>query len=136
MANSPEWYDAYIIAAVNSVTANLNNGFLAIYTGAQPAVNAVLTGTLLVTLGLSATAFATATASGGTVTAIANAITTANAGNSGNAGYFALLKSDGTTVVVTGSAGAGSTDLIMPVTAIVAGAPVSVSALTITEAQT
>jgi len=136
MANSPEWYDAYVIAAVNSVTANLNNGFLAIYTGAQPALNAALSGTLLVTLGLAATAFATATASGGTVTATANAITTANAVNSGNAGYFALLKSDGTTVVMTGSAGLGGTDMTMPVLAIVSGAPVSVSSLVITEAQT
>jgi acyl-CoA hydrolase len=135
MANSPQWYDAYIIAAVNSITANLNNGFLAVYTGAQPALGAALSGTLLATLALSATAFATATASGGTVTAIANAVTTANAVNSGNAGYFALLKSDGTTVVMTGSAGLGSTDMTMPVTAIVAGAPVSVSSLIITEAQ-
>jgi hypothetical protein len=136
MANSPEWNDAGEIAAMNTRTTALNNGFLAIYTGAQPALNAALTGTLLATLPLSATAFATATASGGTVTATANPVTTANAGNSGNAGYFALLKSDGTTVVVTGSAGTGGTDLVMPVAAIVSGAPVSVSALTITEPQT
>lgn len=133
---SPEWYDAGEIAAMNTRTAQLNNGFLAIYTGSQPALNAALTGTLLVTLALAATAFATATASGGVVTAVANAITTANASNSGNAGYFALLKSDGTTVVVTGSAGTGGTDLVMPVAAIVSGAPVSVASLTITEAQT
>lgn len=136
MANTPEWYDAPEIAVMNTRTTALNNGFLAIYTGAQPALNAALTGTLLVTLALAATAFATATAGGGTVTAVANAIATANAGNSGNAGYFALLKSDGTTVVVTGSAGTGGTDLTMPVAAIVSGAPVSVASLTITEPQT
>lgn len=136
MANSPEWYDATEIAAMNTRTALLNNGFLAVYTGAQPALNAALTGTLLVTLGLSATAFATATATGGTVSAVANAVTTANAVNSGNAGYFALLKSDGTTVVVTGSAGTGGTDMTMPVAAIISGSPVSVSSLVISEPQT
>jgi len=131
-----DWYDATEIAAMNARTALLNNGFLAIYTGAEPALNAALTGTLLATLPLSATAFPAAVAAGGTVTATANPITSANAGNSGNAGYFALLKSDGTTVVITGTAGLGGTDMTMPVTAIIAGSPVSVASLVITQAQT
>lgn len=136
MTNSPEWYNAIIVSAVNNVTAQLNNGFVAIYTGAQPALNAALTGTVLVTLPLAATAFATATASGGVVTAVANAITTTNATSTGNAGYFALLKSDGTTVVMTGSAGIGGTDMVLPTIAIISGSPVTVNSLTITESQT
>src|SRR5579859_150953 len=74
-ANNPLPYDATVIAAVNAVTALLNSGFIKIYTGSQPALNGAVTGTLLVTMTFSATAFPASTASAGTVTATANAIT-------------------------------------------------------------
>src|SRR5579859_4398633 len=100
MANNPQFSDAAIVAAVNAVAARENGGFLEIYTGAQPADgNQTLTGTLLVKLPMSATAYALATASGATgarvATAVANGISSANALATGTAGYFALLKSDG-----------------------------------------
>ena len=128
-------YDASDIAAVNAFTALLNNGFIKIYTGAQPALNGAVTGTLLVTLTFGAAAFAAAAASGGTVTALAIAIASGTAGNSGTAGYFALVKSDTTTVVATGTVGTSNANLIGPSTAITNGANVSCSSFQITQLQ-
>jgi hypothetical protein len=137
VANNPFFSDAAVIAAVAAETALLNTGFLVIYTGTQPAdANQALTGTLLATLPLSATAFGAPTASGSTgsriVTATANTITSATAGNSGTAGYFALLKADGTTVNAMGSVGTGGADLNLNSLSISSGANVSCSAFTIT----
>jgi hypothetical protein len=135
MANNFLVYDAACEAAVNAFTALLNNGFLAFYTGSQPALDGSLTGTLLVTLTFGATAFAASTASGGTVTANANAITSGTAGNSGTAAYFVLLKSDGTTVVATGTVGTSGCDYNMNSTAITSSGNVSCSAFQITMPQ-
>lgn len=136
MASNPLFYDNTVITAVNAATALLNNGSLKIYTGSQPALNGVATGVLLATLTFGATAFATATAAGGTVTAIANAITSGTAGNTGSAGWFALVKSDGTTIVATGTCGTSNADLILNSTAISSGANVSCSSFEITQPQT
>lgn len=136
MANNPLFYDNPVIASVNAVTALLNSGFLAIYTGGQPALDGGITGTQLVELTFGATAFASATALGGTVTATANAITNGTASNTGTAGYFALLQSDNATVVATGSVGTSGADLNLSTLAIVSGAVVSCSSFTITQAQT
>jgi hypothetical protein len=124
MANNPLWYDA----AVNAVAALLNSGTLKIYTGSQPAEDGSITGTLLATLTFGATAFGSS--SGGTATA--NAITSGTAGNTGTAGYFALLESDGTTVVATGTCGTSGADLNLNSTSISSGASVSCSSFTIT----
>ena len=80
MANNPLFYDNTVIAAVNAVTALLNTGYIAIYTGGQPALDGGVSGTQLVEMQFGATAFASATASGGVVTAIANTITNGTAG--------------------------------------------------------
>jgi hypothetical protein len=136
MANNPLPYDATVIAGVNAVTALLNSGFIKIYTGSQPALNGAVTGTLLVTLTFSATAFPTSVASAGTVTATANAITSGTAGNSGTAGYFALVKSDTTTVVATGSVGTSAADLNLNTLSITSGNTVSCSSFLITQAET
>ena len=135
MANNPLPYDATVIASVSAVTALANSGSLRIYTGAQPALNGAITGTLLATLPMSATAFGTPTASAGTVTATANAITSASAGNTGTAGYFAILKSDASTIVLTGSVGTSGADLNLSSTSISSGATVSCSSFTITQAE-
>jgi hypothetical protein len=135
MANNPLPYDASAEAAVNAFTALLNTGFLVIYTGSQPALNGSLTGTLLATLDLSATAFAASTAASGTVTATANSITNATAAATGTAGYFALLASNGTTVVATGSVGTSGCDLDLSSTSIVSGATVAVTSFTVTMAE-
>lgn len=135
MANSPEFYDATVKAGVDAMAALLNSGFIKIYTGAQPSLNGAVTGTLLVTLTFSATAFPASSASGGVVTASANSITSGTAGNSGTAGYFALVKSDNSTVVATGSCGTSGADLNLDSTSISSGATVACSSFTITQAQ-
>ena len=121
---------------MDAFTALLNNGFIKIYTGSQPAVNGAVTGTLLATLTFGATAFGASSASGTTCTATANTITSGTAGNTGTAGYFALVKSDNTTVVATGSVGTSGADLNFATTTITSGNTVAVSAFTITQAQT
>lgn len=136
MTTNPLFYDAPAKASMDALTARLNSGFLQFFTGAQPALDGALTGTLLASLALSATAFAASTASAGTVTATANAITSANASATGTAGYFALLRSDGVTVEETGTVGTSASDMNMNTTAFVSGVNVSVSALTITQPQT
>jgi hypothetical protein len=136
MANNPLPYDATVVASVNAVTALLNSGFIKIYTGAQPALNGAVTGTLLATLTFSATAFPAATAASGTVTATANAITSGTAGATGTAGYFALVKSDGVTVVATGSVGTSGADLNLNTLTITSGNTVSCSSFLITQAET
>ena len=136
MANNPLPSDATVIASVNAVTALLNGGFLQIYSGSQPALNGSLTGTLLASLPFSATAFPSATAAAGTVTATANPITPASAAATGTAGYHALLKSDAATVVATGSVGTSGADLNLSTLSIQAGQTVSCSSYLITEAET
>lgn len=136
MANNPLWYDATVTAGVNAVTALLNNGFLNIYTGSQPALDGSLTGTRLAHLTFGATAFGGASAAAGTVTAIANAITSDTNAVAGTAGYFALLKSDNSTVVATGSVGTSGADLNLNSTTITSNATVSCSSFTITQVQT
>lgn len=126
-ANNFLTYDAATITAVNAFTATLNSGFLRIYTGAQPAVNGAITGTQLASLTFSATAFPTAVASSGTVTATANAITSGTAAATGTAGYHALLQSNGTTIVATGSVGTSSADLNMSTLTVTSGNTVACS---------
>lgn len=136
MANSPQWYDATTTTGVDAVTALLNSGTMRIYTGTQPALNGAITGTLLATLTFGATAFGASTASGGTVTATANTITSGTAVATGTAGYFALLRSNGTTVVMTGSVGTSGADLNLATLAISSGVTVSCSSFTVTQLQT
>lgn len=137
MTNDPQFTDGAIEADVNAITALLNGGFLKIYTGAQPAdANQTVTGTLLVTLNLNATAFGASTAAGSPgsriVTATAGAIVSGTAVATGTAGYFVLYKSDGTTVVAMGSVAASGADLNLSSVSIVSGGSVAVSAFTIT----
>lgn len=136
MANNPLIYDAASQTTVNAFTATLNSGFLQIFTGAQPSTNGALTGTLLASLTFSGTAFAGATSSAGTTTAVANAIGNGSASNTGTAGYFALLQSNGTTVVATGSVGTSGADLNLSTLSILVGQTVSCSSFTVTMAET
>lgn len=130
MATNPLIYDPGAEAALNAFGALLNSGTIKIYTGAQPAVNGAVTGTLLATLTFSATAFASATAGGGTATMTANSITSGTAGNTGTAGYFALVSS-GSVVEATGTCGTSSSDLNLNTTAIVSGNTVSISSFVV-----
>jgi hypothetical protein len=134
MATSPLYYDVAVKSGMNAVTSLLNNGSLRIFTGVQPALDGALTGTLLLTLGFASPAFAAAIASGGTVTAAANAITPGTAGNTGTAGYFALLTS-GSAVVMPGSVGMSGCDLNINTTSIPSGASFSINAFNLTSPQ-
>ena len=135
MANNPLVYDASTEAMINAFTALLNNGFIEVYTGSQPSVDGSLSGTLLATMTFGATAFANATASGSGGSAAANTITGGTAGNSGTAGYFALVTS-GSATVGTGSVGTSGADLNFNTLAIVSGALVSCTAFAVTMPQT
>ena len=135
MANNPLVYDSPCETMINAFTALLNNGFIEDYTGTQPSVAGSLSGTLLATMTFGATAFANATASGSGGSAAANTITGGTAGNSGTAGYFALVTS-GSATVGTGSVGTSGADLNFNTLSIVAGAIVSCTSFTVTMPQT
>lgn len=138
MANNPFFSDEVVVATMNAGSAKFNAGFVAIYTGAQPSdANQPVTGTLLVKLSLSATAFASAVASGVTgarvATATANPIASAAAVATGTAGYFVLYKSDGVTVAAMGSVGTSGCDMNLNTTSIVLGNQVTLSSGTLTQ---
>jgi hypothetical protein len=132
MAVNPKRSNAAVTAAADAVCDLLDNGYLRIYNGSQPANadTAVTTQTLLAELRWNATAFGAA--SNGV--AVANSITAdASADATGTATWFRALKSDGTTAVFDGSVGTASADLILNSTGITAGANVAVTAFTYNE---
>ena len=118
-------------AMADALAALLNTGFIDIYDGSQPAGpgTAITSQTKLAHLPLSATAFGSS--SGGVATA--NAITTENAIATSTASWFRAYKADGTTAVIDGSVGTSGCNINVNSTAFVSGAPVSVSAFTLTE---
>lgn len=136
MANSPLWYNATLETEMNAGLALANGGYLEIWSGTQPALNGSLTGTKLARLPLSATAFANATATAGTVSAAANAITTENALATGTAGYAAVLASDDATVIGTYSVGTSGADCNLNTVSLVSGIPVAISSFTVSQVQT
>ena len=143
MANNPFYSDTAIAGAsgaLATICTLLNSGKIQIRSGGQVGANTSLTGTLLATLTFSATAFGTPTASGTdfvnrAVTATANSITSGT-GTAGTAGYFALLESNNSTVIATGSVGTSGADLnISPSLTIANGATVSCTGFTITQVE-
>lgn len=133
---TPRFYAASVEAAVNAVTALLNSGFLQLQTGTQPAVDAAITGSEVAKLTFGATAFAASTASGGVVTATANAITSDTNATGGTVGYAILFKSDGTTVVATMDVGTSGASLNLSTLTITGGSTVACSSFTITQSET
>jgi hypothetical protein len=117
-------------AALDAVAPLCNGGKLRIYTGTKPATpETAAAGVLLAELSLNAAAFAPA--AGGVATA--NAITSdPAAAATGTAGWFRIVRADGSTPVVDGDVGTSGADLNMATTSIVAGAIISCSALTLT----
>lgn len=117
-------------AELDALAPLANSGKLRIYSGAQPATpETAASGTLLAELTMNATAFGAAAS--GVITA--NAITSDSAADAtGTAGYYRLLKSDGTTALWDGSVGTSGSDLNLNSVAIQSGAQVSVSSLTYT----
>ncbi|MCL5745166.1 MAG: hypothetical protein M1541_14785 [Acidobacteria bacterium] len=130
MASTLSRSNAAVNAEADNVCALLNNGYLRIYSGTQPAnADTALSGnTLLAELRFSAMAFAAAVAG----QAVANAIATVTAAASGTASFFRTFKSDGSTAVMDGSVGTAGSDCNINATAIAIGANVSVSSMSYT----
>ena len=105
-----------------------SNAIIRLYDGTQPvnANTAISTQTLLVSLNISG---AFGTDSNGTLT-----FSTINSGTavaSGTAGFFRIVKSDGTTVVMDGSIGTSSADLVLNTTSIATNDTVAITSGTI-----
>jgi hypothetical protein len=117
-------------AELDALAPLANSGYIRIYTGAIPATpETAVSGTLLAELQFNATAFGAAAA--GVITA--NAITQdSSADNTGVAGTYRALKSDGTTALWDGTVSTSGADLNLNSTSINAGVAVSVPSLTVT----
>lgn len=129
MALNTQLTDAVVNAQADLIGGYLDNGYLRIYDGTQAATadTAVGAQVLLAELRFNADAFPAA--SGGVLTA--NAITADSSANaSGTASWFRALKSDGTTVVMDGSVGTASANMIIATTTITAAQTVSCSSFT------
>lgn len=129
MANNPKFSAAGANAAADAFCALLNDGYLRIYSGAQPATvaTAITTQTLLAELRYSATAFGAAVNG----IATANAITQdASANANGTAAWFRSFATDGTTAHMDGTCGLSGCDLNLSSTTVVAGVPVAVTSAT------
>ena len=126
MANNLKLSDVAVNAEADALSVLLDNGYLRIYDGTQPANadTAISTQTLLAELRFNADAAPSAVA--GVLTF--NAITQdSNANNTGTASWFRALKSDGFTVMFDGTVGTSGSDINIATTAIVAGAIVGVT---------
>lgn len=112
-------------AEATALSTLFNSGYLRIYDGTQPASadTAISTQVMLVELRFNATAFSAPT--NGVLSA--NAITPGVAVADGIASWFRAFESDGTTVVIDGSAGTSATNLILGTTSISAGLTVNVT---------
>ena len=101
---------------------------ICIYQGTQPANanTAISTQTLLVSLAISG---AFGTDSNGTLTF--STINNGTAVATGTASFFRIVKSDGTTVVMDGSVGTSSADLVLNTTTIATNDTVAISSGTI-----
>jgi hypothetical protein len=134
MTFDPRWSIAAINGALNTRLANLNGGTVVYYTGTKPATpdTALAGNTPLVTLTLSATAFASASGGIGT----ANTVTAGTAVNTGVATWARCYNSSGA-AVFDGSVGVtgGSFDFTLPSTTITYGQVVPLTPWTIQETQ-
>ena len=131
MAANPKFSNLCVNGEADFIGVALDSGLIRIYDGAQPtnADTAVGAQVLLAELTFGADAFPAAVA--GVLTA--NAITQDSSANAtGTAAWARLLKSDGTSVVMDGTVGTASANVIINSTAISSGAAVSCSSLTIT----
>lgn len=108
-----------------------SGAIIKIYDGTQPsnANTAITSQVLLVSLPISGSF---GTDSNGTITL--NSVTNGTAVATGTAQFFRITKSDGTTVVMDGSVGTSSADMILNNTSIATSQTVSISSGTIIRA--
>ena len=131
MANNLKISSTAVNAQADALSDLLDNGYLRVYDGTQPANanTAITTQVLLAELRFNATA--APAASSGVLTM--NSITQdSSANNTGTATWFRALKSDGSTVVFDGSVGTSGCDLNLGSTSITSGASVAVTSMTFT----
>ncbi len=136
MAKNTQLSNEVVNGQADALARLLDNGYLRIYSGTQPATaDTALSGnTLLAELRFAATSAPAASA--GVLTFNALTADTA-ADNTGTATFFRALKSNGTSPVIDGTVGAtGSTsNLELSTTSIVAAVQVSVTSFTHTVAK-
>lgn len=121
--------DATVNGQADNLSARLNSGFLRIYDGTQPATADTALGAQVLLAELTFSATAAPAAVGGLITF--NAIgSDASANASGTATWFRALASNGTTVVMDGSVGTATSNLILNSVSISSGASVAVTAFT------
>jgi hypothetical protein len=131
MATNTQVSNAGVNAECNALVDLLDNGYIRIYDGSQPANadTAVGSQVLLAELRFGTPAFGNAAAG----VATANAITAdASANASGTATWCRVLGSDGTTVYFDGNVGTSASNLNMNSVAISSGAQVSCSSFVYT----
>jgi hypothetical protein len=132
MSLSPALSNAAASAGADAIVALINNGYLRIFDGLQPATaDTAISGQIqLAELRFGSPAFGSSVAG----VATANTITQdASADATGTAAWFRVYQSDGTTAVFDGSVGTGGSDINLNSVAISAGATVAVSALSFTQ---
>jgi hypothetical protein len=131
MANNPKFANVTVNAEADALARLLDNGYLRIYSGSQPtnADTALGAQVLLAELRFAATSAPAASAGVLTFSAITSD-TSADA--TGTAAFYRALKSDGTSVVMDGSVGTSSADLVLNSTAIQSGAQVDVTSFSLT----
>jgi len=114
---------------LDAITTRAGNAaLLRIYDGTQPSTGGAAT-TLLAEL-TCASPLAPGAAAGVLTMSAITQDSSANA--TATATWFRLVKSDGTTHVLDGSAGTATTDLVLNTTSLVTGGPVAVTSWTIT----
>ena len=114
----------------NAISDELDNGYLRIYDGTQPATADTAIGAQALLAELRFNAVSAPAAVAGLLTF--NAFTSdASANNAGTATWARALASDGTTVVMDGSVGTATSDFIINSVAVSSGATVDCSALTL-----
>lgn len=121
--------NATVNGQANDLATRLDNGYLRIYDGTQPtnADTAIGAQVLLAELRFNATAAPSAT--NGVLTF--NSLTADSSANAtGTASWYRALSSDGTTVVMDGSVGTATSNLILNSVNIQSGAQVSVTGFT------
>lgn len=130
MAKNTQLANATVNGQGDNMAARLSNGYLRLYSGTQAATADTAIGAQVLLAELRFNATAAPATSAGVITF--NAIASGTAGNTGTAAWFRALQSDGTTVVMDGSADVtGNTpNLVLNSVAISSGATVSVSAFT------
>lgn len=123
---------ASLNAGADAKCALLNDGYLRLYDGEQPATadTPITSQTLLAELRFAAKAYSPAV--GGV--AKAKEISSGVAKATGQATWYRCLKSDGTTPCRDGSVGTDASNLILPTVSIQKNAAVSVTTLVYTEA--